>query len=103
MIFFAILLTLVGATAGLVCRWQVLLPIIFFLPFVAFIFQPSGGIKDTVIVILIAEALLQGGYVAGLLIRFMAAATLRSAPVSNFLDKRRDRKTPDRDQRIAPR
>ena len=104
MMFFGILLALVGATAGLMFRWKVLLPVIVLLPFAAAIFFPaSRGIKDTLIVVLVAEALLQGGYIAGLLIRFTAAGIMRSAPAANFLDRRRGRGTPDHDQRIAPR
>jgi hypothetical protein len=103
MMFLGILLALVGATAGLMFRWKVLLPVIVLLPFAAAICPASRGIKDTLIVVLVAEALLQGGYIAGLLIRFIAAGIMRSAPAANFLDRRRGRGTPDNDQRIAPR
>ena len=103
MIYSAVGLAVIGVAAGLAFRWKVLLPVIVLLPFAAAIFPGSRDIKDTVIVILVAEAVLQGGYFAGLLIRFMAIAGMRAASASAFFKRRRDRKTHDNDHRTAPR
>jgi hypothetical protein len=60
----------------------VLLPIIGLLPFASIIFSISRGFGfvDTTIVILVAEAILQGGYLIGLLIRATATRSVQSKP-----------------------
>ena len=90
MIHSAIGLAVIGVAAGLAFRWKVLLPIIVLLPFAAIIFSVSRGLNhgDAVIVILVAEAVLQGGYFVGLLIRFIATAGMRSASASSFFKRR---------------
>src|SRR6478735_10741109 len=103
MIYSAVGLAVIGVAAGLAFRWKVLLPVIVLLPFAAAIFPGSRDIKDTVIVVLVAEAVLQGGYFVGLLVRFMAIAGMRAASASAFFKRRRDRKTHDNDHRTAPR
>lgn len=69
----------------------------------ATIFAASRGLKDALIIILVAEAVLQGGYFVGLLIRFMVTAGMRSVSCSSFFKSRRDRKTHDNNQRGAPK
>jgi hypothetical protein len=103
MIYSAVVLALIGAAAGSALRWKVLLPVIVLLPFAATIFAASRDLKDTLITILVAEAVLQGGYFVGLLIRFMVTAGMRSVSCSSFFKRRRDRKTHNNDRRTAPR
>jgi hypothetical protein len=103
MLYFAALLALIGAAAGLAFRWKLLLPVIILLPFTAIIFAASRGLRDSAIIILVAEAILQGGYFVGLLTRFTATAGMRSASASSFFKGRSDSKTPDNERRTAPR
>jgi hypothetical protein len=103
MIYSAVVLALIGAAAGSALRWKVLLPVIVLLPFAAIIFAASRDLKDALITILVAEAVLQGGYFVGLLIRFMVTAGIRSVLCSCFFKRRRARKTHDNDRRTAPR
>jgi len=79
MMYFAIGLAVVGAAAGLAFRWKVLLPLIVLLPFAVLLLPISRGstLADAVITIFLAEAILQGGYFAGLLIRAVASAGMR--------------------------
>jgi hypothetical protein len=79
MIYSAVGLAVMGVGAGLVFRWKVLLPIIVLLPLAAIVFLVSRGYsyKETAIVIVVAEGILQGGYFLGLLIRFVAVGSLR--------------------------
>ena len=78
--YYAVGLAVLGAVVGVAFRWKVLLPIIGLLPLASIIFGISRGlgVLDTAIVIIVAEAILQGGYLVGLLIRAAAAACLRS-------------------------
>jgi hypothetical protein len=103
MLYFAALLAVIGATAGLAFRWKLLLPVIVLLPFTAIIFAASRSLRDTVLIILVAEAVLQGGYFVGLLTRFTATAGMRSATASSLFRRRSDSKTPDNERRTAPR
>jgi hypothetical protein len=102
MIYSAVGLAVIGVAAGLAFRWKVLLPVIALLPVAAIISSVSRGLshKDTVIVVLAAEAILQGGYFVGLLIRSIATAAMRSASALSFFKRRRERKA--HDQRAAP-
>ena len=79
MIYSAVGLTVIGVAAGLAFRWKVLLPVIVLLPFasVAFSIWRSFGYEETAGVVIGAEAILQGGYFAGLLIHFVATAAMR--------------------------
>ena len=91
MMYFAAGLAVIGAAAGSAFRWKVLLPIIVLLPFAAIVLSVShsSNLENTVIVVLVAEAILQGGYFVGLLIRFFATAVMRSAGAHSFLLSRR--------------
>lgn len=104
MMYSAVGLAIIGAAAGLAFRWKVLLPVIVLLPFVAIIFSVSRGLnrQDTAIVVIVAEAVLQGGYFVGLLIRFVSTAGTRSAGISGFLRGRRHPDAPDNDGHTAP-
>jgi hypothetical protein len=97
MIYSAVGLAVFGIATGLAFRWKVLLPIIVLLPFAATFMSLSSGLslEDTLMAILVAEAVLQCGYFAGLLIRFMATAVMRSSRASSLLKRRRDRKAHD--------
>lgn len=79
MIYSAVGLTVTGVAAGLAFRWKVLLPVIVLLPFavVAFSISRSFGYEETAGIVIGAEAVLQGGYFVGLLIRFVATAAMR--------------------------
>ena len=78
--YYAVGIAVLGAAVGVVFRWRVLLPIIGLLPLASIIFAISRGlgVLDTAIVIIVAEAILQGGYLVGVLIRTAAAGSLRS-------------------------
>jgi hypothetical protein len=67
-------------------RWKVLLPVIVLLPLLTIIFSVSRGLtpRDIAIVVIVAEAVLQGGYFLGLLIRLITTAGLRLARASSF-------------------
>lgn len=79
MIYSAVGLTVIGVAAGLAFRWKVLLPVIIILPFAAVAFSISRGFgyETTTGVVVGAEAILQGGYFAGVLIRFVGATAMR--------------------------
>jgi hypothetical protein len=78
--YYAVGLAVLGGAVGAAFRWKVLLPIIGLLPFASIIFSISRGfgLVDTTIVILVAEAILQGGYLVGLLIRATATRSVQS-------------------------
>jgi hypothetical protein len=78
--YYAVGLALLGGAVGAAFRWKVLLPIVGLLPFVSIIFSISRGFGfvHTMIVILAAEAILQGGYLVGLLIRATAIRSVQS-------------------------
>lgn len=98
MIYSAVGLAVIGAAAGLAFRWKVLLPIILILPVAVIIFSFSRGLgyADTAIVVIAAEAILQGGYFAGLLLRFTASTA------SSFFKSRRDPEARGENRRAAP-
>jgi hypothetical protein len=104
MTYFAVGLAVIGAAAGLAFRWKVLLPVIVLLPFAAIILSVSHSLdlENAVIIVLVAEAILQGGYFVGLLIRSIAAAVMRSAGAAGLLESRRVSKTVDNDRHPAP-
>lgn|SRR5579872_5447491 len=104
MIYYVVGLAVIGAMVGLVFRWKVLLPFIVILPFAAIIFSVSQGFghRDTAITVIVAEAVLQGSYFAGLLIRFVATTSMRSAGISNFFRGRPDPDTSGHDGHTAP-
>jgi hypothetical protein len=95
MVYFAIGLAVIGAAAGIAFRWKVLLPVIVLLPLLAIIVSVSRGLtpRDIAIVVIVAEAVLQGGYFLGLLIRLITTAGMRLARASTFFKNRHD---PDR-------
>jgi hypothetical protein len=104
MIYSAVGLAVIGVAAGLAFRWKLLLLIIIPLPFAVIIFSVFRELshKDTLIVIFAAEAFLQGGYFIGLLIRFGAAAFIRSASALSVFKRQQDRKIHDNAARTAP-
>lgn len=104
MIYSAIGLAVIGTAAGLAFRWKVLLPVIVLLPFAAIIFSVSRSLshQDTAIAVIVAEAILQGGYFAGLLIRFASTTSTRSAGISGLFKGRGDAKARDNDGHSAP-
>jgi hypothetical protein len=70
----------------------VLLPVIVLLPLLTIIFLVSRGLtpRDIAIVVIVAEAILQGGYFLGLLMRFITTAGMRLAGASTFFKNRHD-------------
>jgi len=104
MIYSAVGLAVIGAAVGLAFRWKMLLPVIVLLPVAAIIFSVSRGFshEDTAIVVIVAEAVLQGGYFAGLLTRFFATAIMRSAGISGLFKGRRDPEARGNDHQTAP-
>jgi hypothetical protein len=101
MMYSAVGLAVAGAAVGSAFRWKVLLPIIILLPLAAIIFSVPRGLTsgETAVVILGAEAILQVGYFAGLLIRFTVTAAMRSA---SAILKSRGAPTAENDQHNAP-
>jgi hypothetical protein len=89
MVYSAFGLAAIGIGAGLAFRWKVLLPIIVLLPLAAIWFSVSRGFsfKDTAVVVVVAEGMLQGGYFVGLLIGFLVAS-LRSRGTLSFFKTR---------------
>jgi hypothetical protein len=104
MVYSALGLAVIGVGTGLAFRWKVLLPVIVLLPLAAIVFSVSRGFsyKDTIIVVLAAEGILQVGYFAGLLIRFIADASLRPGGVLNFFKARRDSRGQANDRQSSP-
>jgi hypothetical protein len=97
MMYLAAGLALLGAAIGMAFRWRALLPAIVLVPFLVTIFSVSRGARFdmTATAILIAEAVLQGGYFVGLLLRFLipafrsssAAAESRGGPKASDEDR----------------
>jgi hypothetical protein len=104
MIYSAVGLAVIGVGAGLAFRWKVLLPVIVLLPLAVIVYSVSRGLsyKDTIIVVFAAEGILQVGYFAGLLMRFIADASLRPGGASNFFKARRDSRAKADDRRSSP-
>jgi hypothetical protein len=104
MLYSAMGVAAIGVGAGLAFRWKVLLPVIVLLPLAATMFSVSRGFiyKETAIVIFIAEGILQGGYFVGLLVRFIATASLRPGGVLNFSKTRGNPEERGKDRRTAP-
>jgi hypothetical protein len=104
MIYSAIGLAVIGAVVGLAFRWKVLLPVIVLLPVAAIIFSVSHGLSNghTAIVVIVAEAILQGGYFAGLLMRLVSSRSMRSAGAKSFFKSRRDPGAGGEDRHAAP-
>jgi hypothetical protein len=79
---FAAGLAVLGAAVGVIFRLKVLLPIIGVLLCASIIFSISRGLSflDAALVVVVAQAILQAGYFAGLFVRHViASACLRSA------------------------
>jgi hypothetical protein len=79
-------LAVLGALVGLRFRYRVLLPVIIllFLASVLLSLPHHLGLVETLLTILAAQALLQGGYFVGLMIRtIFKAAQRRLAPSSS--------------------
>jgi hypothetical protein len=103
MIYFAVGLAVAGAAIGLAYRWKVLLPIVVLLPVAAIIFSLPRGLTygEMAVIVIGAEAILQGGYFAGLLIRFVVIATMRLAGASS-VQKNQPDPTSGNDHHGAP-
>ena len=104
MIYPAIGLAVIGAAVGLAFRWKVLLPLIVLLPVAAIIFSVSHGLSHghTAIVVIVAEAILQGGYFAGLLVRLVSSSSMRSTWAKSFFKSRRDPEAGGEDRHASP-
>jgi hypothetical protein len=104
MMYLAIGLAGLGTAVGLAFRWRVLLPIIVLMPFAVIIFSASHGatLKNVLITVLIAEALLQGGYFTGLFIRSVLSAGRRSIRAANLFGSRPVPRSRGNDQPVAP-
>jgi 4-amino-4-deoxy-L-arabinose transferase-like glycosyltransferase len=102
MVYFALGLAVIGAAAGIAFRWKVLLPVIVLLPLLTIIFSVSRGLtpRDIAIAVIAAEAILQGGYFLGLLMRFITTAGSRLASTS--FKNRRDPDGRANKRRTAP-
>lgn len=104
MVYFAVGLAVIGAAAGIAFRWKVLLPVILLLPLLTIVFSVSRGLTpgNIAIVVIVAEAILQGSYFLGLLMRFITTAGMRLAGASTFFKNRDDRDGPANNRHAAP-
>lgn len=104
MMYFAVGLAALGTATGLAFRWKVLLPFIVLVPFAAIIFTAYRGdtYQSAIIIILVAEALLQGGYFVGLLIRALASAGRRFVRTTRFAASRPASNSHDNDRPLTP-
>ncbi|MGJ4931203.1 hypothetical protein ACQR1I_34090 [Bradyrhizobium sp. HKCCYLS2038] len=89
-----------GAAIGFAFRWQALLPIVLVAPFIVIIFSVSrgAGVETTALGILVAEAVLQGGYVVGLVLRMLAP----SAKAGSVAGAQKDSRVTGKDDRRHP-
>ena len=83
MVYAAIALVIVGGAVGLVFRLKVLLPILASLLVVSVVFSLAQGFSflNTALTIMVAQAILQGSYFLGLVIRAVLTAGHRMRPV----------------------
>jgi hypothetical protein len=104
MMYFAIGLAALGTATGLAFRWKVLLPFIVLVPFATIIYTASRGesYQNAIIIVLVAEALLQGGYFVGLLIRALASAGRRFVRATGFVGSRPAPNSHDNDRPLTP-
>jgi fumarate reductase subunit D len=88
----AIALAILGVAVGVVFRLRMLLPIVALLLVVSIAFSLARGFSflDTALTVIVAQAILQGSYFLGLVIRaiFTAAHRMRSAPLTSDLHSR---------------
>ena len=104
MVYSAVGLALIGAVAGFAFRWKVLLPVVVLLPFAAIIFSLARGFGtvETVMVIAIAEGILQGGYVLGLTLGFLATAAMPQGRASSSFKARSHPEERNKDGHTSP-
>jgi hypothetical protein len=74
--YFAVGSAVLGAMVGIIFRWKVLLPIIGVLLCASIIFSISRGLSflDAALMVIVAQAVLQTSYFAGLLARHVIAS-----------------------------
>jgi hypothetical protein len=88
----AIALGILGVAVGLVFRLKMLLPIVALLLMlsIAFSLARRFSFLDTALTVIVAQAILQGSYFLGLVIRavFTAAHRMRSAPLASDVHSR---------------
>jgi hypothetical protein len=83
MVYAAIALVIVGVAVGLVFRLKVLLPILASLLFVSIVFSVARGFSflDSALTVMVAQAILQGSYFLGLVIRGFFTEPHRMRPI----------------------
>ena len=83
MVYAAIALAIVGAAVGLAFRLKVLLPVLALLLVVSVVFSLERGFSflDTALTIIVVQAILQGSYFLGLVIRAVFTSSYRMRPV----------------------
>jgi len=83
MVYSAIALVIVGVAVGLVFRLKVLLPILASLLAVSVVFSLAHGFTflNTALTIMVAQAIVQGSYFLGLVVRAALAGTQRTRPI----------------------
>ncbi len=83
MVYAAIAVAILGIAVGLVFRLKVLLPILAALLIVSvgFSLVHGFGFLETALTIMVAQAIMQGGYFLGLVIRAFFAASNRMRPI----------------------
>ncbi len=83
MVYSAIALVIVGVAVGLVFRLKVLLPILASLLAVSVVFSLAHGFTflNTALTIMVAQAIVQGSYFLGLVIRAFLIESHRMRPI----------------------
>jgi hypothetical protein len=79
----AVALSILGFAVGMVFRFRILLPILALLLLVSLVFSLVSGFTffDTALTIVAAQAIVQGSYFLGLLIRALFSAAYRIKPI----------------------
>jgi hypothetical protein len=79
----AVALSILGFAVGMVFRFWILLPILALLLLVSLVFSLVSGFTffDTTLTIVAAQAIVQGSYFLGLLIRALFSAAYRIKPI----------------------
>ena len=83
MVYAAIALASVGVAVGLMFRLKILLPVLGLLLVVSVVFSLERGFSflDTALTIMAVQAIVQGSYFLGLVIRAVFTAAYRMRPV----------------------
>ena len=79
----AVALAILGFAVGMLFRLKILLPILMLLLVASIIFSVANGLTfpDAALAIMVAQAIVQGCYFLGLVVRFLLTAANRTRPI----------------------